>query len=132
MDDWKSIRKRKLEKDEEKSTTSKQQKTDEIIILDDSEPEDDQKKKNLPVCSYGSECYRKNPTHLAEFNHPKAKTEATTSKKKIAEPNNNAKSVPNFIQYSKVSDVRDSKKINEKNSMSLNGNNICFSKIKIN
>nr|CAG4638660.1 EOG090X0BAY [Cyclestheria hislopi] len=27
--------------------------------------------KDKPLCKYGSSCYRKNPEHLANFNHPK-------------------------------------------------------------
>lgn len=28
--------------------------------------------KKLPVCPYGSKCYRKNPIHLKEYFHPRS------------------------------------------------------------
>lgn len=34
-------------------------------------PSDDDEVDEKPMCQYGARCYRKNPTHLAEFSHPK-------------------------------------------------------------
>ncbi|XP_065683636.1 tyrosyl-DNA phosphodiesterase 1 isoform X1 [Hydra vulgaris] len=31
------------------------------------------KVENVPLCKYGSECYRKNPTHFLEYSHPEMK-----------------------------------------------------------
>lgn len=137
MEDWKSIRKRKLDTEsEEKSTTPKQQKTDEIIILndspEDSEPENDLNQNNLPVCSYGSDCYRKNEAHLANFYHSKAATSKNKANISINADvvNSGGRGEQNFIQYTKINNVRDSKVINKKNSLSLNGNYLFLGLLK--
>ena len=33
-------------------------------------PKKNDDKSQLPVCQYGARCYRKNPTHFAQFSHP--------------------------------------------------------------
>ena len=53
-------------------------KLDEVIVDSDDDEEEKSKRKSSkksiesptkPSCQYGSKCYRKNPTHLAEFSH---------------------------------------------------------------
>ena len=99
--------------------------------------------KIKPSCVYGSECYRKNAQHLAEFYHPpqdenaveisensstKQKTkssninskEATTSKNKTKDFSVMQQPIEeNFIKYTKVNRLK-----NSVNSLSLNGNKI--------
>eukprot|EP01112_Ceratiomyxa_fruticulosa_P018209 TRINITY_DN5781_c0_g2_i1.p1 TRINITY_DN5781_c0_g2~~TRINITY_DN5781_c0_g2_i1.p1 ORF type:complete len:451 (-),score=105.37 TRINITY_DN5781_c0_g2_i1:85-1437(-) len=41
---------------------------------DDIIDSDEEAKSKLPKCRYGPSCYRKNPEHLKEFWHPKAKS----------------------------------------------------------
>ena len=35
--------------------------------------------KKLPMCPYGVKCYRKNPTHFEEYDHPNKKQTKTLS-----------------------------------------------------
>ena len=40
-------------------------------VLDDENSDGGEPKSNKTMCKYGSKCYRKNPSHLADFFHPK-------------------------------------------------------------
>jgi hypothetical protein len=97
--------------------------------------------KIKPSCVYGSECYRKNAQHLAEFYHPPKdenaveisensssttkssninSEEATTSKNKTKDFSVMQQPIKeNFIKYTKVNRLK-----NSVNSLSLNGNKI--------
>lgn len=37
----------------------------------DEKDDTDKEAKKKPVCKYGSKCFRKNPSHLEEFCHPR-------------------------------------------------------------
>jgi hypothetical protein len=103
------LKKRKLQH-EDNDTSNKCAKTEIIHFSDDSET------SILPECKYGSDCYRKNPVHLAEFSHLNAPklTESCNSTQK-----NQTKKL---FYLTKIHNVKNQKLINEKNSISLSGN----------
>merc|ERR1711874_93388 len=44
-----------------------------LKIKKDHNTESEKKSKKRPLCKFGSDCYRKNPSHLEEFYHPHRK-----------------------------------------------------------
>ncbi|XP_060081210.1 tyrosyl-DNA phosphodiesterase 1-like [Ylistrum balloti] len=63
-----SLQKRSNSADEKRdSSTPSSLKRKHTLIID---KETSTNKKESPVCQYGSKCYRKNPSHREEFQHP--------------------------------------------------------------
>ena len=52
------------------SSATKRLKRDDTEIVDEGECSTSLGSANKPVCPHGAKCYRKNPSHLAEYDHP--------------------------------------------------------------
>jgi len=46
-----------------------------------------------PMCQYGAKCYRKNPQHLAEFDHPNQQSQQEDKPRPVAVPTRRGKIV---------------------------------------
>lgn len=136
-DDDEDVKEIELSDDQSDLTTSDEDKED---IGEAELTDEDTNVKVKPSCAYGSDCYRKNPQHLAEYYHPPKNEnpiEASTSRKSIKRTTkitdvaseamypkkpkeesseNEQSSVDNFIKYTKINRLK-----NKTNSLSLNG-----------
>ena len=112
-------------------------KLDEVIVDSDDEEEEKSKRKSSkksiesppkPSCQYGSKCYRKNPTHLAEFSHNVDEDDdiieikPSTSKPSSSKSSNNATDLSSRkIYLTKIHHVSNAVSINSDFSLSLKG-----------
>lgn len=136
-DDDGDVKEIELSDDRSDLTTSDEDKED---ISEAELSDDDTNIKVKPTCAYGSDCYRKNQQHLAEYYHPPKNenpTKASTSGKSIKRTTkttdvaseatcsesseNEQSSIDNFIKYTKINRLK-----YKTNSLSLNGKFIFY------
>ena len=111
-------------------------KLDEVIVVSDDEEEKSKRKSSKksigespqkPSCQYGSKCYRKNPTHLAEFSHNVDEDDdiieikPSTSKPTTSKSSNATDLTSRKIYLTKIHHVSNAVSINSDFSLSLKG-----------
>ena len=68
--------KQDAEEEKEEDAAAEQQEKEADRLAEREQDDDEEEEDSRPWCQYGSGCYRTNPSHLAQYRHPRSSTAA--------------------------------------------------------